>query len=161
MLSLTLFGFIYSLVIDSKEDSPVGVYVFMTLFGVLGLWLLMTLIFRAKRIQIKDGNLIISRIFSLRKYIYDQSKIEYFQVLLRRENPFFDYEILQFLTKDNKYHSIISYEFQQFRKITVWVNKSNAQHKEFGIAKFIQNEYGLPFIVAVIIYIGLLIPVLN
>ncbi|PNQ73646.1 hypothetical protein C1T31_04725 [Hanstruepera neustonica] len=156
ILALTLFGFIYSLVIDSKEKPPTEVYIFMTIFGILGFWLLLTLLFRAKKIKFNDGNLTITRLFLFQKYSYAQSDIDHFQVLLKQENPFMAYEILQFKTKDNKYHSIVSYEFQHFRKITDWIHRTNAKQKEIGIMKFIKNEYGLSFIVALIIYIGLL-----
>ena len=157
ILSLALFGFIYNLVLRDTETAPTVVYVFLAIFGVLGIWLLLTTIMRAKRIKLTENKLTIIRIFTLRKFQYNFTDIISYSITLRQENPFYDYEILQFKTKDNKTHSIVSYEFNQFDKILIWFETSKSKKERIGLNSFLINEYGFPFLISVIFIIGILI----
>jgi len=160
ILSLALFVMLYYLVLTDENTPPTGVLVFMTIFGITGLWLLLTVIFRAKRIQLKDDRLIMFKLFMLRQYSYNLLDVEYYNVSLKQENPFMEYEILQFKTKDNKSHSIVSYEFQQFDEIMSWITRSGAHKKQIGLWEFFKNEYGVSLTLAMIIYVVLIIPLL-
>jgi len=157
ILSLALFGFIYNLVLKDAKTAPTAVYVFLTIFGVLGIWMLLTLIMRAKRIKLTENKLTIIRIFTLRKFQYNLTDIISYSRTLRQENPLYDYEILQFKTKDNKNHSIVSYEFNQFDKIVIWFETSKAKKERIGLNNFLIKEYGLPFLISVIFIIGIII----
>lgn len=147
ILSLGLFGFIYKLALRSAEPLPTAVFIFMGIFGVLGIWLLLTLILRAKRIRINKDAIIITRLFTFRRFKYFPNDIVSFSIALRQENPYYDYEILQFKTTDNKTHSIVSYEFKQFDKVLTWIRETEAIKENFEMNTFLRKEYGLPFLI--------------
>jgi hypothetical protein len=46
---------------------------------------------------------------------------------------------------------------RHFDKIVAWVDKSNATYEKIGVMSFILKEYGIPFLIGVIIIGGLLI----
>ena len=151
LLSLGLFAFIYKLALTSTEPPPTAVYVFMGIFGVLGIWLLMTLVLRAKRIRMTENVIDITRIFTFKRLKYAPTDIISYSIALRQENPFYDYEILQFRTKDNQVHSIVSYEFKNFDKILNWISETNAKKENFDMNTFLRKEYGLPFLIGLFI----------
>jgi hypothetical protein len=157
ILCLTLFVFIYSLVLKDPKSTPTSVFIFLAIFGLLGFWLLLTLIMRAKRIKFKENSISIFRIITLRKLQYNPADIISYSITLRKENPYYDYEILQFKTNDDKIHSIVSYEFNQFDKILNWFDKSKVKKEKIGINSFLINEYGLPFLISVILITGIII----
>lgn len=157
IFSLALFGFIYNLVLKDTKTVPTAVYVFLAIFGILGTWLLLTLLMRAKRIELSENKLTIIRIFTLRKFQYHITDILSYSITLRKENPFYDYEILQFKTKDDKSHSIVSYEFNEFDKILVWFGTGKVKKERIGLNSFLINEYGLPFLISVILIAGIII----
>ena len=150
ILSLGLFSFIYNLALKSTDPIPTAVFVFMGIFGVLGIWLLLILILRAKRLKIGKDEIIIKRLFTLKRFKYFPTDIISYSIALRQENPFFDYEILQFKTKDNQTHSIISYEFKQFDKISTWVSRTKAKKVNFEMSTFLREEYGLPLLIGLL-----------
>ena len=151
LLSLGLFGLIYKLALTSTESPPTAVYVFMGIFGVLGIWLLMTLVLRAKRIRMTENVIDITRLFTFKRLKYTPTDIISYSIALRQENPIYDYEILQFRTKDNHVHSIVSYEFKNFDKILNWISETNAKKEKFDKNTFLRKEYGLPFLIGLFI----------
>lgn len=150
ILSLGLFSFIYKLALTSTNPPPSSVFVFMAIFGVLGIWLLLTLVLRAKRIELTENSIAITRLFTFKRFKYFPTDVKSYSIILRHENPFYDYEILQFKTKDNEIHSVISYEFKQFDNILNWIKRTNATKENFNMGNFLIKEYGLPFLIGVL-----------
>lgn len=150
ILSLGLFSFIYKLALTSTNPPPSAVFVFMAIFGVLGIWLLLTLMLRAKRIELTENSIAITRLFTFKRFKYFPTDVKSYSIILRHENLFYDYEILQFKTKDNEIHSVISYEFKQFDNILNWIKRTNATKENFNMGNFLIKEYGLPFLIGVL-----------
>lgn len=150
ILSLGLFGFIYKLALTSTKPLPTAVFIFMGIFGVLGIGSLLTLILRSKKIIINKEAIIITRLFTFRRFNYCPSDIVSYSIIQRQENPYYDYEILQFKTTDNNTHSIVSYEFKQFDKVLSWICETEARKEKFEMNTFLRKEYGLPFLAGLI-----------
>jgi len=157
ILALGLFAMILKLVLAESEDPPTGVFVFMWIFGVLGIWLLLTLVLRAKRIKLTDNTITLIRIFTFKRLEYSPTEIFSYSITKREENPYHDYEILQFKTFDRKTHSVVSYEFKEFNKILDWFRKGKVTKSKIGLNSFLLNEYGLSFVIGLVVTTGLII----
>lgn len=156
ILALGLFFMTLKLVLADSETPPTAVFVFMWIFGILGIWLLLTLILRAKRIKLTDNTITLTRIFTFRRLEYSPTEIITYSVTKREENLFHDYEILQFRTLDKKTHSVVSYEFRDFNRIIDWLKKSKVTKSKIGLNSFLINEYGLSFAIGLIVTTGLI-----
>jgi len=156
ILALGLFIPVYLKIKTSGEIPEDNILIPLGIFGVLGAWLLLTTIIRAKTIRLSNNKLTILRIFTLRKLVYKSDEIVSYAIS-GHVNTWDDYAILQFKTKDGKTHSVVSYELRHFDKIVAWVDKTNAKYEKIGMMNFILKEYGIPFLMGLIIIGGLLI----
>lgn len=155
-LSLGLFVPVYLKIQESGEIPENGILVPVGVFGTLGLWLILTVILRAKKIKFSDSKLEIRRLFTLRTFEYDQSDIVTWDIT-GHVNKWDNYKILQFKTKDNNVHSVVSYELTKFEELCNWISKTQAPKEEIGILNFVVAEYGISFLTALIIIVGLLV----
>ena len=64
VLCLTLFSWVSYKIYYSTAPIPDGVYIFDILFGSIGFTIFFTIILRAKTIEIKKSEIILSRRFS-------------------------------------------------------------------------------------------------
>jgi hypothetical protein len=156
-LSFGLFIPIYFKLLNSDEVPSNGLIIPLGIFGTLGLWLTLTMIFRAKRITITDYTLKIERLFTFRTFDYKRTDIAGFNITLQ-SNQFYDYLVLQFKTTDNKIHSIVSYEFTRFDDIVDWIRIANIPKGKIGLWDFVVTEYGIPFLIAFTTIVAMLYP---
>jgi len=155
-MALGLFIPVYLKIKASGEVPENNILVPLGIFGLLGAWLLLTTILRAKTIRLTNNKLTIFRIFTFKRLEYKVEDIVSHSIS-GQMNPWDNYAILQFKTKDGKTHSVVSYELKRFDKIVAWVNKTNAKYEKIGMMSFVLKEYGIPFLIGLIIIIGLFI----
>jgi len=156
ILALGIFIPVYLKIIASGEIPENNILIPLGIFGLLGAWLLLTTIIRAKTIRLTNNKLTIFRIFTFQRLEYKSDDIISHSIS-EHMNLWDDYAVLQFKTKDGKTHSVVSYELRHFDKIVAWVDKTNAKYEKIGVMSFILKEYGIPFLIGVIIIGGLLI----
>jgi hypothetical protein len=156
-LCFMLFIPIYLNLLKSNSAPDNGVIVPLGIFGTLGLWLALTAVLRAKRVTLTDSTLIIDRIFTFRTFEYETTDIVACH-LTGQVNQFDSYDVLQFRTKDNKVHSIVSYELTGFDEIVKWIDKTKAPVEKIGLWNFIATEYAIPFLIAAGVIIGMVFP---
>jgi len=156
ILALGLFVLGYLAIRESGEVPDYDVLIPLGVFGLLGVWLLMTAILRAKTIKLAKNRLIIFRVFTLKRLEYKPEDIVSHSKS-GQLNPWDAYSILHFKTKDGRTHSVVSYELRNFDRIVAWIVKTGAKYEEIGAMKFVLNEYGLPFIIGLVVVAGLLI----
>ena len=155
-MALGLFIPVYLKIKASGEVPENNILVPLGIFGLLGAWLLLTTILRAKTIRLTNNKLTTFRIFTFKRLEYKVEDIVSHSIS-GQMNPWDNYAILQFKTKDGKTHSVVSYELKRFDKIVAWVNKTNAKYEKIGMMSFVLKEYGIPFLIGLIIIIGLFI----
>ena len=136
LLSLGLFVPVYFKVKNSSEIPENDLLIPLGIFGVLGLWLLLTAFLRAKIITTSTNQITIKRIFTLRKFQYHKSEIINHSISGHR-GKYDDYSVLQFITKDGKTHAVVSYELRNFKEIVNWISKSHGKYKKIGNKSFI------------------------
>lgn len=156
ILALGLFIPVYLKIKARNEVPEYNVLIPLGIFGLLGVWLLLTTLLRAKIIWLTNNQLIIFRVFTLKRLVYKPEDIVSHSISAHF-NPWDDYAILQFKTKDGKTHSVVSYELRHFDKIVDWVSKTKAKYEKIGMLSFISKEYGVSFIIGLILITGLLI----
>jgi len=155
-LALGLFIPVYLKIQVSGEVPENEILIPLGVFGTLGLWLILTVILRAKKIHFTDSRLKINRLFSLKTFEYDRSDIVTWDIT-GHMNQWDNYKILQFKTKDNNVHSVVSYELTKFEELCKWISKTRAPKEKIGIWNFVVAEYGISFLTAFIIIVGLLV----
>ena len=101
--------------------------------------------------------MIIDRIFTFRTFEYEATDIVACK-LTGQMNQFDSYDVLQFRTKDNKVHSIVSYELAGFDEVVKWINRTKAPVEKIGLWNFVVTEYAIPFLIAAGVIIGMLYP---
>ena len=156
ILALGLFIPIYLKIKATNEIPEDNILIPLGIFGILGTWLLLTTILRAKIIRLTNKKLLINKIFTLKRLEYEMEDFISFSIS-DYFNTWEDYNIIQFRTKDGKIHSVVSYELKNFDEIVRWISKTNAKREKIGIMNFVIREYGIPFIIGFIIIVGLLI----
>ncbi len=156
VMALGLFIPVYLKIKASGEVPENNILLPLGIFGLLGAWLLLTTILRAKTIRLTNNKLTIFRIFTFKRLEYKVEDIVSHSIS-GQMNPWDNYAILQFKTKDGKTHSVVSYELKRFDKIVAWVNKTNAKYEKIGMMSFVLKEYGIPFLIGLIIIGGLFI----
>ena len=160
IIFLGVFGVSYYKALNMTEPIPTELFIVLSFFGVLGFWLLLTLILRAKKITINKNGIIITRIFIFKQFAYSPNEILSYSIGERKEDSTHvnnNYKILQFTTSDSKTHSIISYEFKEFDEILRWISETQAEKVIFRAKSFVQHEYGLPFLIGLLTTIILII----
>jgi hypothetical protein len=156
ILALGLFIPVYVKFKASNEVPEDNILFPLGIFGLLGTWLLLTAILRAKTIRLTSTKLTISRIFTFKRLEYKPDDVVSHSIS-EHMNPMDDYAIIQFKTKDGKTHSVVSYELRHFDKIADWIAKTNARYENIDIMSFVVKEYGIPFLIGLAIIGGLLI----
>ncbi|NQY31003.1 MAG: hypothetical protein HRT69_16245 [Flavobacteriaceae bacterium] len=153
LATLTFFGVIINMINDSTKPIPDGVFVFATLFETIGFTILYTMLFRAKRIEIKKSELILSRIFFPMSLDFKPDDIESYGVDDRCDgNGLISncYELLQVKTSKGKFHYFLSYEIKQFEDLKKWLVKKKIKRSRVSVLQMYKSEHQLSFICALI-----------
>lgn len=155
ILALGIFVPVYMKIKVDEEIPENSILIPLGIFGILGAWLILTTILRAKTIRLTRTKLTIIRIFTFQRFEYTADEIVSHSIS-EHEEMWNDYSILQFKTKDGKTHSVVSYELRHYDKIVNWIAKTNGKYEKIGIFSFVLREYGIPFLIGFIIIGGLL-----
>jgi hypothetical protein len=160
ILSLVLFFVMYVAFLKYPNDLPSsGVLFFVSLFGVLGIWLVLTVILRAKKISIENDQVIVTRYFVPQEFRYRLSEIQTYSIS-KHLSTFNEYRVLQFQTIDDRVHSVVSNEVKGFNVIYGKIKSCKSERIPFKMNEFLLNEYLPAFLVAMLIVFVLYIPIM-
>jgi hypothetical protein len=148
VLAHCLFFFVFFKILAEKQSEEIP-FLGLWIFGTLAFWLTFVVIFRAKTIYFEEHNFRIKRIFTRKVKTYKYKEIEHCNVGIEG-NQLGTYRVLLIKTVDNKYHSLVSYEINNFNEVLGILIMNKIPDKPISMLKFLKHEYLLPFILATI-----------
>lgn len=160
ILSLGMFALTYYAIWYSNDSTPFGVYVFLGVFGLLGMWTSAVALLNGKTVELTRTSIKVSRFFNGKKESILISEIDDVQNFIKSENPFINYELLVFRTTNQKEFWIVSYEFDNYSKIKKWLFKHsrNNNTRLYSTKDFLNSQYLKPLLLSIIILVIILIP---
>ncbi len=145
---------------NSSGETPFGIYVFLCILGMVGLWTTSVVLLRGKTVKLEKGEIILRPFLSTNKIVVSKNQIQEVQNFTRSDSPYMVYELLIFKTSDNKEFWIISYEFNDYKKLKTWLFKhsQNITAKAYSPNDFLQSQYLTPLLLSLLLFVLLMVP---